>query len=432
MIKRLNIEDWNQFKKIDINFHSKVTVLTGANGSGKSTLIRLLSKEMGWDYTATAIPSHTSEIKSKFLSGITLEKLVNFLENKPKNSNPTEYKFSDDSIQIGEITLDNNVCRLYVPEETDTASYNVYSEFENDNSYSINGVSIASHRQPYTYTNIGYIPVKPHTKNEAHNEYLESMKKRILPDRYYISNEDRSPVYHMKASLMSLAVFGAGNIHVSKDQDSYDLFRGFVGILKKLLPQNIQFQDIYIKDGEVILLTETGQFLLDAVSGGIGSIIDLAWQIYMYDNEEKEFVVLIDEIENHLHPSMQRQILPNLIDAFPNTQFIVTTHSPFVVNSVADSWVYALKYNEDNLIDSYKLDFESKASNALEILREILGVPVTLPIWIEEKLNSVTEKYRNLELTPEKYIQLKNDLKEFGLDQHLPQAIGELQMGVKR
>lgn len=67
----------------------------------------------------------------------------------------------------------------------------------------------------------------------------------------------------------------------------------------------------------------------------------------MYDNERGDsFLVIVDEIENHLHPSMQRSILPNLVKAFPSAQFIVTTHSPFVVNSVIDSSVYALKYND--------------------------------------------------------------------------------------
>jgi len=45
-------------------------------------------------------------------------------------------------------------------------------------------------------------------------------------------------------------------------------------------------------------------------------------------------IVLIDEIDLHLHPKWQRRILPKLMDLFPNVQFVVTTHSPFVVQSV--------------------------------------------------------------------------------------------------
>ncbi|MBP7722945.1 MAG: AAA family ATPase, partial [Alphaproteobacteria bacterium] len=45
----------------------------------------------------------------------------------------------------------------------------------------------------------------------------------------------------------------------------------------------------------------------------------------------------IDEVENHLHPSMQRQVLGDFLEAFPNVCFIVSTHSPLIVGSVIAS-----------------------------------------------------------------------------------------------
>ncbi|WP_256943776.1 AAA family ATPase [Bacillus sp. K2I17] len=223
-------------------------------------------------------------------------------------------------------------------------------------------------------------------------------------------------------------MFGQDNDYITGDKESYRVFKGFIEVLKILLPETLGFNEINIKDGEVILKTDTGDFLIDSVSGGIGAIIDLAWQIYMYDNESP-FLVIIDEIENHLHPSMQRNILPNLIKAFPNAQFIVTTHSPFVVNSVINSNVYALKYDDNKRVCSYKLDFHNKSANALEILRDVLGVPVTFPIWIEEKLDVILKKYRDTQLTAKTYTNLKNELNEMGLGEHMPQALDVLQRG---
>ncbi|CAK0743367.1 hypothetical protein CCP3SC1_130016 [Gammaproteobacteria bacterium] len=54
-------------------------------------------------------------------------------------------------------------------------------------------------------------------------------------------------------------------------------------------------------------------------------------------------VVLIDEIETHLHIELQKQILPFLTSFFPHLQFIVTSHSPFVLNSLADAVVFDLE-----------------------------------------------------------------------------------------
>jgi predicted ATP-binding protein involved in virulence len=79
-----------------------------------------------------------------------------------------------------------------------------------------------------------------------------------------------------------------------------------------------------LSDGEKALLAMTGDIarrmvLADSVSD---------------DPLGQEAVVLIDEIELHLHPGLQRTILARLRDAFPKTQFIVTTHSPQVLSSV--------------------------------------------------------------------------------------------------
>ena len=53
-------------------------------------------------------------------------------------------------------------------------------------------------------------------------------------------------------------------------------------------------------------------------------------------------IVMIDEVDAHLHISMQRNVLKNLTDLFPNIRFIVTTHSPLVLNSVDDAVIYDL------------------------------------------------------------------------------------------
>ncbi|NEW61328.1 AAA family ATPase, partial [Sulfurovum sp. bin170] len=76
-----------------------------------------------------------------------------------------------------------------------------------------------------------------------------------------------------------------------------------------------------------------------------------------------EGIVLIDEIETHLHVELQKSILPLLTSFFPNIQFIVTTHSPFVLSSLSNTVIYDLEkrfvttdlssYSYDALIESY-------------------------------------------------------------------------------
>lgn len=56
-------------------------------------------------------------------------------------------------------------------------------------------------------------------------------------------------------------------------------------------------------------------------------------------------ILLIDEIENHLHPLWQKRFLPGIRDIFPNLQIILTTHSPFVLASIPDARVFVCKYD---------------------------------------------------------------------------------------
>jgi predicted ATP-binding protein involved in virulence len=174
----------------------------------------------------------------------------------------------------------------------------------------------------------------------------------------------------------------------------------------------------------------SGDFIIDAASGGISALIDMAWQIYMYSSDKKSpFTVLIDEVENHLHPSMQRRILGDLINAFPHVSFIVTTHSPLIVGSVKDSFVYVLRYENDeqrHKVITEQLDLVNKAKTATEILDEVLGVSFTMPIWAEEELSSIVSKYLKEDITPESLSAMRSELATIGLEKLVPTAVTKL------
>ncbi|NCE92258.1 AAA family ATPase [Pseudomonas sp. L13] len=105
------------------------------------------------------------------------------------------------------------------------------------------------------------------------------------------------------------------------------------------------------------------QYSLQQLSSGFSSIFSiyatLLTKIQLSRNTIDEIygVVLIDEIDAHLHVSLQRKILSFLTKSFPNIQFIVSTHSPFVVSSVRDAVIYdlsTLEQIEDLSMYSYE------------------------------------------------------------------------------
>lgn len=99
-----------------------------------------------------------------------------------------------------------------------------------------------------------------------------------------------------------------------------------------------------------IIVPKRDPFTLDCMSMGYAAIFDIVGDLMMrMENQhsyELEGIVLIDEIETHLHVQLQREIVPILIKLFPNIQFILTTHSPFIMSSTENYVVCDLEKAE--------------------------------------------------------------------------------------
>ena len=108
---------------------------------------------------------------------------------------------------------------------------------------------------------------------------------------------------------------------------------------------------------------------LNQLSGGFSAIFNIITELIMRMEEHRtksydvQGIVLIDEIETHLHIELQKKILPFLTSFFPKIQFIVTTHSPFILSSIENAAICDLEkrivtmdlsgYSYDTLIESY-------------------------------------------------------------------------------
>ena len=399
--KYLEINKWQQFEKINLSFNSRLVVITGANGSGKTTLLNILAKHSGWNTNSLATPK--KDFKKKIIKYFTRWWGKDDLSNQNT---------------IGKIQYSNQTNALLVIPNQNSTQYQVNIQSQQQ----VKCFFIPSHRSIFKYQKVTNIQTQKKTKQTAFTEVFNSTKQRFQAGSHYADNNS----YLMKNTLISWAIQGYGNQVMLPDQELINNYEGFKEVLKKILPETLGFENFEIRDMEIVFICNNGEdeFLLETASGGISALIDIAWQIYMYTtNRNEEFTVIIDEVENHLHPIMQRNILPNLLNAFPNAKFIVSTHSPLIVGSVKESTTYALRYNENNKIESYKLDFEEQIKTASEILDEVLGVSFTMPIWVENKIEEIIKKYIQKNMTQDDFSNLRNELKNIGLEKLMPFAI---------
>jgi len=405
MFDEISLYHWRQFNQINIALHERMTVLTGQNGTGKTTILNILSKHFGWNLRFISTPLSTSKKRSKRIWSDVWDSFLSDTSPPPGAHDVGKIKYKD-----------GGECRLMAPPHVAQAQYDLTYQ----NQKTVLGLHIPDHRPSFSYHRIHNIPVDPKTSQQHYQAYQGILQEFFLSDR------SQNPGIMLKQSLIALAVFGYGNQAVVENSEYKKMFEEFQNILNILLPKSLGFKHLEIRMPDIVFVTESGDFSLDAASGGVGALVGIAWQVFMYGQDNTDFVVTIDEPESHLHPSMQRELLPNLFRAFPQTQFIVATHSPFIVTSAPEARVYALIYNESQRVNSCLLEKAELSGTANEVLREILGVSMTVPIWVENRFNDIIEKYKDRELTMELLRQLKAELIENNLVAYLPEAINKV------
>lgn len=203
--------------------------------------------------------------------------------------------------------------------------------------------------------------------------------------------------------------------------DDADRINAWFVDFEKLLQQIFQDDNLKLefnyKDYSFKICTEGKKFKFTELSDGFAAALDIVADLIlkMQDKDsltrayEKEGIVLIDEIETHLHLGLQKIIMPLLTQVFPNIQFIVTTHSPFVLSSMPNAVAYDLEHREvlDDLTEySYESLAEgyfgvktqsSYAEMQLNTLKELLGKEV----WTEADKVEIKQLKSDFEKIPE-------------------------------
>ena len=188
--------------------------------------------------------------------------------------------------------------------------------------------------------------------------------------------------------------------------------------LEKFLPE---YHDFRIKRQPLRMVVTKGdqELRIDSLSVGetcfIALIGDIARRLSIANPRKRnplegEGVILIDEIDLHLHPAWQRRAVTNLTKVFPNVQFVVTTHSPQILSEVAPESIRLL-YQEDNLI-KFTIPKQSIGLNSVEILRELMddpGINSTVPKRIAEIATKID--HDEFDAARELIQKLKADLK---------------------
>lgn len=378
----LELNRWRQFENIYIDFHSRLTVITGPNAVGKTTVLNILASHLNWNVQLLSI--------SKKIPGNVQDNIKGSLTYTNGGSTPL----------------------VDPPSEGVKLSALAMPFFQ-----AVPGMYISSHRSVSSYRALEALPPRFSETQSLLDQFSSEIQVR-----YAGGSSQYSPLYRMKESLIAAAMYAYGSKALRPNDSARQVWEEFQLVLKDFLPTSLGFKELIVDDAELIIRTDSAEFLLEAVSGGISAMLELSWQIFLRSRDQESFTVCIDEPENHLHPELQRTIMPGLLSAFPDVKFIVATHSPFVVTSFKEAKVYALSKESELGITSREIISTNFLATADETLSSVLGLDTTLPVWAEDKVDDLLSQISD-NPSIEELRGLRAGLEELGLARQFPNAI---------
>ena len=318
MVESLTIDNFRGIEHLEVNFGHRMNVFVGENGAGKSTVLQALRYLLSW-YVARMLNSEGRGIAIK-QSDITSDKP--FCRLKIVLDDGTQWQLCRKS----------NKYRGKMPYKTELTDLTMHAN-----------MLVEDHERFGGYVNFPVLgcygvdravaDVKPKLSKKSKLEPLDSYDARLNNGHSFISffswfreaedieNETYRESGKLKADVKLSAVRQAME-SVSKEFSGFRISRNPRDFLMKKGDKTFSINQL--SDGEKCYLTLVGDIARMMAMTNVGEVNPLAGKGY----------VLIDEVDLHLHPQWQSEILGRLTEIFPNCQFVITTHSPFVVSNV--------------------------------------------------------------------------------------------------
>ncbi|NNA66199.1 AAA family ATPase [Pseudomonas gessardii] len=352
-INSVSIENVGGITSLNLTFNKSMNIVCGPNGVGKTTILECV---------AHAFVQHGSNLlKRKANSAIGL-------------------------LSIETLHNDNIFLTKLEVKDFEASASNTYFNGRADHSQYL--ISLKTTRTIH-YQSIHAISPdieKPHhlTQQEAHGG----------------SNIGETKGWFLHRVLWSLHP----NSLSPEQLHNLECTKGFFSLLDK----DIKYSRVLASTNDIMLDTPNGEIYYEYLSSGFKACLALLFSItkdiefrFRAPNikiDEFDGVILIDEIELHLHPAWQGQVPELLRKAFPKAQFIVTTHSPHVIQAAQPSEVIALSSIGGDVIQRPlpSTQFGFQGWTIEEVLEDVMGMSDTrTPLYhsvLAEFENAINEE----------------------------------------
>jgi predicted ATP-binding protein involved in virulence len=389
-IKSIKLINYRGAVSLNIDFHRQLNVFIGVNGAGKSTVLDSLAIMLSW------------------------------LVNRLKNTNASGQQISETEINNGQWTAIIEITG--VTEDSQEITWKIVK------------------------TRTGYIHAGERSNFSQLNEYTQQIQRQITEHQgqinlplfvYYSVNRavlDTPLKIKTKHQFDSLSAYENALTSGSDFRTFFEWFRE----REDLENENRKYREAEIKpegfcfpDPQLEAVRKTiERFLPDftnlivrrnplrmevtkkdkivtvnQLSDGekclIAMLGDLARRMAIANPQNPDpltgnGLIIIDEIDLHLHPQWQRFVVPKLLEVFPNCQFFISTHSPNIITHVQPESLHFMEQTEMGI--KFHPVQESYGKNVDRILEDLMGLETTRPQEIAEALKDIYEQISHNQL----------------------------------
>lgn len=352
----------NTFKEVKIELEGRNLIITGGNGSGKTCLLRELyrktdlliakKKMADLDQLKRSVENFKSQLVSK-------KKGTSEYERCQRNYD--SYQKQLDDIKLGlKLEIPNNV----------EFSANLDERISVLRMFEASRTSSIEHADTAKGINTEKQQAILNQKSDQH--FSKSLEQHLVNLR----------------NRRSLALTEDGDKLLSeKISNWFDSFEKNLQILLEDKSAKLNFDSNTLK----FTIAQEGkiEYTFQSLSSGYQAIFEIYADLLMRTEyfeitpEELTGVVFIDEIDAHLHVSLQRLIFPFFTKSFPKVQFFVTTHSPFVLMSSEDTVIFDLTKNS-------QVDEDISMYSHTAVIQGLLGTKPT-SFLLEETINEIAK-----------------------------------------
>jgi predicted ATP-dependent endonuclease of OLD family len=338
-VQSLKVSNYKRFvEPSELGFHDELTLLLGSNGSGKTSIMQMIAAMVG---TATKELKSPSELN---WAGFNYD-LIN--SNRSLLDAQVQVVFSDielSSIQTLYDALPNNNKQIKPSNERNvTLNFNYHhntidtvteAQKKQFGGYTYAKMNAKFNQNKSNFDNIGNIYWYSEERNAKSFKLDESSKKPNESDiRSFLSN---SYLFHTNIQT--------GRLPLKDDQR--DIFADLENNFKKVFPERSFVGPVPRNGGDALqsawfmLSDGTNQYEISEMSAGERAIFPILFDFANWKINNS--IILIDELELHLHPPLQQAFLRALPLLGHNNQFIISTHSDYIASLVDESQIIRL------------------------------------------------------------------------------------------